>query len=200
MADTVRAHFENVARLAADCAREAGAGIEQAAEEIARVVCGGHTLFLCGNGGSAADAQHIAAEFIVRLRRGSERQALPALALTTDTSVLTACANDFGFESVFARQIEALGRDGDLLLGFSTSGTSVNVLRAFEMAARIGMHTILIGGADQGTIGPLAGQVILVPSSDVARVQEMHGVIGHILVEIVEDRIFRKTKSGESNA
>ena len=200
MADDVSGQFEQVASLARACARECGAAMEQVSEDMARIVCGGHTLFLCGNGGSAADAQHLAAEFIVRMRAGSERQALPALALTTDTSVLTACANDYGFEAVFARQLEALGREGDMLLGLSTSGNSVNVRRAFEMASRIGLHTVLLCGRDSGAIGPLAGAVIRVPATDVARIQEMHGVIGHILVDSVEERVFRKTKIGGKNA
>jgi D-sedoheptulose 7-phosphate isomerase len=144
-------------------------------------------LFVFGNGGSAADAQHLAAEMVGRYMR--ERRALPALALTTDTSVLTSVANDYSFERVFARQIEAFGRPGDVAFGISTSGGSANVLRGLEAANAAGLHTIALTGHDGGAIGAAVRTHINVPDASTARVQEVHRTLIHAICELVEDAI-----------
>lgn len=158
------------------------------AERIVDTFQRGGKVLLCGNGGSAADAQHIAAEFVSRFRR--ERRGLPAMALTTDTSILTAIGNDYGYERVFARQVEALGRPGDAVIGISTSGASASVLAAMRAARDGGMATIGLTGA---TGGVLIGQVDLclcVPSQNTARIQEVHITVAHVVCEIVERALF----------
>lgn len=144
-------------------------------------------LLFCGNGGSAADSQHLATEFTIRYKKN--RRALAAIALTTDTSALTACGNDLGFDAVFSRQVEALGRKGDVLLAFSTSGKSPNVILAVEAAKEAGMTTIFFGGGDGGTLRAMCDVSIVVPSHTTARIQEMHILIGHILIGQIEDRL-----------
>jgi D-sedoheptulose 7-phosphate isomerase len=144
-------------------------------------------VLLCGNGGSAADAQHIAAEFVGRFKL--EREGLPAVSLTTDTSILTSLGNDFGFEALFCRQVEALGRKGDVLIGLSTSGTSKNVLRAFEAAERSGLICIAFCGQGSNPMVEAAQIAVQVPSSDTPRIQEGHAIAGHILCDIVERTI-----------
>ncbi|BCD60748.1 MULTISPECIES: D-sedoheptulose 7-phosphate isomerase [unclassified Nitratiruptor] len=142
-------------------------------------------IMLCGNGGSAADAQHIAAELVGRFKK--ERRSLPAIALSTDTSALTAIGNDYGFEQVFARQVEGLAQKGDVLIGISTSGESENVLRAMEEAKRRGCKTIGLLGKDGGRIKDLCDAAIVVPSSQTPRIQEMHIMIGHILCSLIDE-------------
>jgi len=137
-----------------------------------------------------ADAQHIATEFIVRFRGDFNRRSLPAIALTTDTSLLTACANDYGFDEVFKRQIEGLGNEGDLLIGISTSGNSPNVYKAIEYANEQNIQTILLAGRDGGTIAGIAQYSIIIPHKDTARIQEAHITIGHILCRLTEELIF----------
>jgi D-sedoheptulose 7-phosphate isomerase len=145
----------------------------------------GGKILLCGNGGSAADAQHIAAEFTGRFVR--ERRALPAIALTTDTSALSAIGNDYGFERVFERQVEALAERGDLVIGISTSGNSSNVLRALDLANSIGCLTLGLSGRGGGKMNDLCDLNIVVPSDVTARIQEMHILIGHILCAIADE-------------
>lgn len=152
----------------------------------------GRTLFLCGNGGSAADAQHIAAEFTGRFLR--KRKPLPAVALTTDTSAMTAISNDFGFESIFERQLRALAREGDVLLAISTSGNSPNVVNALQAAREIGCVTIALTGHDGGQMKDCADHLLVVPSTETPRIQELHIVVGHILCDLV-DRHFAETHS-----
>jgi D-sedoheptulose 7-phosphate isomerase len=144
-------------------------------------------LLLFGNGGSAADAQHIAAELIVRYAK--DRPPISALALTTDSSALTACGNDFGYEAVFARQVEGLGRPGDVAIGISTSGNSANVLRALHQARVMGLHTVGLTGGKGGQMGSLCDVLISVPSPVTARIQEMHITIGHVLCKALEERL-----------
>jgi len=157
--------------------------------QVADIVCnqlqGGHKVLLCGNGGSAADAQHIAAEITGRYK--SERKGLPAIALTTDTSALTAIANDYGYERVFARQVEALAQKGDLLIGISTSGHSENVCQALSVAKEAGCHTIGFSGKDGGKMNQLCDINLVIPSHDTPRIQEMHMLIGHIIAQAVDD-------------
>jgi D-sedoheptulose 7-phosphate isomerase len=147
---------------------------------------GGKLLFF-GNGGSAADAQHIAAELVVRYK--TDRKAIAAIALTTDTSTLTACGNDMGFDALFERQIEALGRPGDVAVGISTSGKSPNVLRGLRQARQDGLKTIGLAGGTGGEMGPICDSMITVPSPITARIQEMHITIGHMLCVALETRL-----------
>ena len=145
-------------------------------------------ILIFGNGGSAADAQHIAAEFVGRF--AFDRPALPVLALTVDTSCLTAIANDYGFDHIFARQLEANGRAGDVAIGISTSGNSANVLRGLETAKRRGLSTVALTGESGGKLRDLVDHCICVPSHVIPRIQECHNLIGHILSEIVEAELF----------
>lgn len=154
-------------------------------EEITKTLKNKGTIFLFGNGGSAADSQHIAAEFIGRFKR--ERKSLPAIALTTDTSALTALSNDYGFEVVFSRQLEGLGKKGDIAIGITTSGNSPNVVEGIKKAKSIGMKTIALTGGDGGTVASLADIAIVVPSKMTARVQESHICIAHCICELVEE-------------
>jgi D-sedoheptulose 7-phosphate isomerase len=160
--------------------------IQALAEAIIQTLQAGGKILLCGNGGSAADAQHIAAEFTGRYVR--ERRGLPAIALTTDTSALTAIGNDYGYERVFARQVEALGRTGDLLIGISTSGNSGNVLAAFSSAREIGIECWGFAGRDGGKMSAEIGdRNLVVPSQTTARIQEMHILIGHLVCELADE-------------
>ena len=163
-----------------------------AAAAIGDALAGGGKLLVFGNGGSAADAQHVAAELVGRFTR--ERVALAAVALTTDTSVLTSVANDYAFERVFARQVEALGRSGDVALGISTSGASPNVVVALEAARALGMQTIALTGGDGGAVGRLAAIHLNVPSDVTARVQEVHRTLLHVICDIVEMSFAHDTK------
>jgi len=147
-------------------------------------LAGGGRVFWMGNGGSAADSQHLAAELVGRFER--ERPGLASIALTTDTSILTSVSNDYGFESVFARQVEALCRPGDLLVGLSTSGNSANVLRAMERAGELGVQRVGLTGGSGGRLRDCCELCIVVPSDNTARVQEAHILIGHVLCDLVE--------------
>ena len=177
----LRALSELALAVGQECASDLEAVVTLVRDTLAR----GGRLFFCGNGGSAADAQHLAAEYVVRFRRS--RKALPAMALTTDTSVLTAGANDFGFETVFARQVEALGREGDLLLLHSTSGNSENLLRAAEAARARGMGTVAFLARDGGRLREMVDRALVVPTDDTARAQELHLALGHVVCELVEE-------------
>ena len=174
-------------------AEHLAAPVAAAAEVIAGALKQGGKLLLCGNGGSAADAQHYATELVARLYR-RERPAMAAVALTTDTSALTALANDYGFERVFARQVEALGRPGDVLLGLSTSGDSPNVVRAAEEARRRGMRIVAFTGAGGGRLGAAADVVLAVDSANTMRIQEIHLALGHVLCKLVETLVFPPDK------
>ncbi len=161
--------------------------IQKAADILVAAVHKGSRILLCGNGGSAADAQHIATELVSRLR--FERKAIPAIALTTNTSIITAIANDYDFAAVFVRQVEAFGRPGDVLIGISTSGNSKNVIKALEFAGKNGIQTIALTGGTGGALTDLADVSIVVPSESVMRIQESHITIGHILCDIVEQSV-----------
>ena len=149
----------------------------------------GNTVYFMGNGGSAADSQHLAAEFVGRFRK--ERGGLPAVALTTDTSILTAVGNDYGFDNIFARQIEALVKAGDVVVGLSTSGNSANVVRALEAAAQRRAHTIGLTGQSGGIMASVCDICLKVPSEITARIQEAHILIGHIICELVDEEVSR---------
>ena len=165
--------------------------IEEIASQMSETIKRGKKIMLCGNGGSAADAQHIATEFIVRFRGDFNRRALPAIALTTNTSLLTACANDYGYDEVFKRQVEGLGNEGDLLIGISTSGNSPNVFKALEYANEQNINTVLLAGRDGGKIAKIARYSIIIPHEDTARIQEAHITVGHILCRLTEELIFK---------
>jgi D-sedoheptulose 7-phosphate isomerase len=167
-------HREILATTEAACA----APLLRLVQIAASALSGGGKILFFGNGGSAADAQHLAAELTVRFIR--DRRALAALALTADSSALTACGNDLGFELVFARQIEALGRPGDVAVGFSTSGASRNVIRALETARSMGLTAAAFSGCGGGRLAGLADPQLIVPAQATARIQEMHGLLGHV--------------------
>jgi D-sedoheptulose 7-phosphate isomerase len=159
--------------------------IEQACEMINSTIQSGHKVLIAGNGGSAADAQHIAAELSGRFVK--DRKALPGIALTTDTSAITSIANDYGYEQVFSRQLEALAQPGDLFIGISTSGNSEGVLNAFRSAKKINCKTLGLSGRDGGQMNDLCDLNIIIPSNITARIQEMHILIGHILCKSIDD-------------
>ena len=164
--------------------------ISEAAALIIKAFSGGRKVLLCGNGGSAADCQHIAAEFMIRLSHHIKRPALPAVALTTDTSNLTAGGNDIGFDNVFARNVEGLGNEGDVLLAISTSGNSPNVIKAVEVAKGKKMSVICFLGGSGGKLKGMCEVPVIVPSSSTQRIQEGHITIAHIICEIVETEMY----------
>jgi D-sedoheptulose 7-phosphate isomerase len=188
--DRVRDYLLETSRTAARTADECGEQILGATAAIVESLRGGGKLLLCGNGGSAGDAQHLATEFVSTLTVDRRRDAIAAIALTTDTSLLTAVANDYGFDHVFERQVEALGREGDILIGISTSGNSANVVKAFERASAAGLRTIALTGGSGGGLGPLADIEINVPSSQTSHIQEAHIAVGQLIAFLVEDELF----------
>lgn len=182
--DAVTGGLRELAALAIRTADEIGPELERAAMMVRDTVRRGGTLFFCGNGGSAADAQHMATEYVVRYMRN--RRAVAAIALTTDTSLLTAAGNDLGFDLVFARQVEALCRAGDLLIIHSTSGQSPNVLRAAEAARARDVSVLAFSARDGGPLRELADHNVIVPTSRTDRAQEIHLCIEHMICDIVE--------------
>ncbi|GAB4342839.1 MAG: D-sedoheptulose 7-phosphate isomerase [Calditrichia bacterium] len=184
--NTVRSSIETKQQVAKCCREE----ILRAAIQMVQALKHKGKIMICGNGGSAADAQHIAAELVVRLKSSNNRPAIPALALSVDTSIITAGGNDFGFDHIFSRQIEALGNHGDVLLAISTSGNSPNVVEAVNMAHEKGMYVIGLLGKDGGKLKKLVDLPIIVPSADTARVQESHIMIGHLFCDLIEREIF----------
>jgi len=182
----LRSHLRESIATKQRMLEECEGAILGAAGVIAASLGRGGKLLLCGNGGSAADCQHVAAEFVSVLTQDYLRPGLPAIALTTDTSILTASANDFGFDGVFERQVQALARPGDVLVGVSTSGNSANVLRALEYANRHEIATIAMTGGSGGKIVGIAQSAICVPSGVTMHIQEAHITIGHILCDLVE--------------
>ena len=179
---TLEEHRQVVAKMTALEGEIASAG-ELCGTALAR----GQRIYLCGNGGSAADAQHIAAELIGRFVH--DRRALPAIALTTDTSALTAIGNDYGYDEVFSRQVEGLCREGDVFIAISTSGNSDNVLKAVDAAHRVGAYVIGLSGKSGGKLNAKCDVSLVVPSDVTARIQEMHIVIGHLICALVEEHL-----------
>ncbi|MBD3402407.1 D-sedoheptulose 7-phosphate isomerase [candidate division GN15 bacterium] len=184
MNDIIRTHLKKHIALVERLLDDMTDDIEAAARLVIDVLRQDKTVFLCGNGGSAADAQHIAAELSGRFLR--ERRGLSAIALTTDTSALTAIGNDFGFDSIFSRQVEALAREGDLLIGISTSGNSPNVLSALETARSLGCRTLSLSGRDGGQMRVFCELNLIVPADATALIQEMHITIAHIICDLVD--------------
>ena len=176
--------LRELAATAERVATELGPDLDRAYAMVHETASRGGTLFFCGNGGSAADAQHLATEYVVRYMRN--RRAYPAIALTTDTSLLTAAGNDIGFDQVFARQVEALARPGDLLIIHSTSGNSPNVLRAAEAARAKRVQVLAFSARDGGALRGLADHSVVIPTSRTDRAQELHLCIEHVICDLVE--------------
>lgn len=183
--DRIRTFLNNSADLKRTIADTMAEDIDRAVQIVRQSLKGGGKLLLMGNGGSAGDAQHIAAELVGRYKK--ERQSVPALALTVDTSALTAIGNDYGFEEIFSRQIEGLGQKGDAILAISTSGQSENVVCGVQQARVMGIHTIGLLGKEGGKLKELVDLPLVVPSNETARIQEAHITIGHIICEILDD-------------
>ncbi|MBD5417574.1 MAG: D-sedoheptulose 7-phosphate isomerase [Desulfovibrio sp.] len=186
--EIIARHAAEGARLREEFFRLRGEALREAALEAAAAIAGGGKLLFCGNGGSAADAQHLAAEFVNRFLM--DRPALPAIALTTDTSALTAIGNDMGYDEVFARQVEALGRPGDMLVAISTSGNSPNVLRALEAAGRGGLFTVGLSGAGGGRMRGLCRLLLETPAACTPLVQELHIAAGHLFCQLADHYLF----------
>lgn len=185
--DRLAAGLREMAETALRTSEMIGPELERAAEMVRETVARGGTLFFCGNGGSAADAQHMATEYVVRYTRN--RRAYPAVALTTDSSLLTAAGNDFGFDAIFSRQVEALARPGDLLVIHSTSGNSPNVLRAAEAARAKDVRVLAFSARDGGALRALADHSVIVPTGRTDRAQEVHLCVEHIICDIVEEML-----------
>ena len=183
--DAIQQHLRRSADAKLRTAERCAGDIRRAAELVAAVFSAGGKLLICGNGGSAADAQHMAAELVVRLTADYERPGLPAIALTTDSSILTAYSNDYDFDGVFARQVQALGRAGDVLLGISTSGNSKNVIRAVEAARSAGLSVIILSG-NRGVLPDMADVAVSEPEVVTAHIQEVHLAVEHVLCALIE--------------
>lgn len=183
----ISAHLEGLGATALRASETLAGQIAEVAELVLHALDAGHKLLFCGNGGSAADAQHLATEYVVRFR--TDRRALPAIALTTDTSLLTAASNDLGFEQVFARQIRALAGAGDVLFLHSTSGESPNLLEAARAARELKVHTIGLLARGGGALKELVDHAVVVPTENGAHAQELHLAIGHAICGIVETRL-----------
>ncbi len=162
--------------------------IEEVAQKCVNLYRTDKKTILAGNGGSAADAQHIAAELVGRY--GFDRPSIPSLSLTTDTSNLTAIGNDYGYDQVFSRQLEGMGQEGDIFIGISTSGNSINIIKAFESAKKKNIMTVALTGRDGGDMAKMADIALIVPSNSTPRIQESHILIGHIICDIIEKEIF----------
>lgn len=188
----IKKSFEDSSKIKIETLKHCSSDIEKVSEVLVNCVRSGGKMMFCGNGGSAADCQHIATEFVIRLSHNLERPAIPAIALTTDTSNLTAGGNDIGFVNVFARSVEALGRKGDCLIAISTSGNSVNIINAVNKAKAAGITAIGLLGCEGGKIKPLCDYSIVIPTNDTQRIQESHITVGHILCEIVERELYEK--------
>lgn len=192
----IRQAFAEMAGLLAAAAEQLPPRLEEAVELLLGCLEGGGKILVCGNGGSAADAQHLAAELVCRVRR--DRGALPALALTTDTSTLTAIGNDYGFERVFARQLEALAREGDVLVAISTSGESANVIAAAREAHERACRVVALTGEGGGRLAEHADLLLAVPSTVVSRIQEIHAICIHVLAEALEEATVARARESES--
>ena len=190
MEDIIRKRFKESTDVKIRFLKENLPPLLEAIKLISHAFEAGNKLFLFGNGGSAADAQHLATEFINRYIM--DRPPLPAIALTTDTSVLTSISNDYSFDETFAKQLRALGKEGDVAIAISTSGTSSNVIKGIEVAKEIGIKTVALTGNDGGVIAKMADISLITSSTSTPRIQETHILVGHILCEMVEHQLFFK--------
>ncbi len=188
MKEIILQRFSESARVKLAFAEQSVDAILSAAEVLVEAFRGGRKVLLFGNGGSASDAQHIAAEFVNRFKM--DRPGLPAIALTTDTSILTSIGNDFDFKEIFARQVAALGREGDVVIAISTSGASPNVIRGVEAAKEIPLHVIGFSGRGGGKLAKLSDIALVVPSDTTSHIQESHITAGHVLCELVDEALF----------
>ena len=188
MQEIIKSIFQESIRVKEETLKENLSLIIKSVEEIVKVFENNGKLFFMGNGGSSADSQHIAAEFIGRFQK--ERRALPAIALTTDSSILTALGNDYGFDIIFARQLEGLGQKGDLVVAISTSGNSKNVIEGVKKAKELGIKSIALTGCGGGQLVGLCDINLIVPSNITARIQESHSCIAHAICELVENQLF----------
>jgi D-sedoheptulose 7-phosphate isomerase len=188
MEDAIRLQLQNHRAVIESIERHLTPAISAVGDLLTEALANGKKLLVMGNGGSAADAQHLAAEIVGRFKL--DRRALPAIALTTDTSILTAIANDYGFDMVFRRQVEALAAEGDVVIGISTSGSSANVRTALILAGEMGCRTVGLLGMDGGTIKDCVEIALTVPIDDTPRIQEGHITIIHIICDLVEKRLF----------
>ena len=188
MEDAIRCQLQNHRAVIESIERHLTPAISAVGDLLTEALANGKKLLVMGNGGSAADAQHLAAEIVGRFKL--DRRALPAIALTTDTSILTAIGNDYGFDMVFRRQVEALAAEGDVVIGISTSGSSANVRTALILAGEMGCRTVGLLGMDGGTIKDCVEIALTVPGNDTPRIQEGHITIIHIICDLVEKRLF----------
>ena len=185
---TIKNHFEKSIAAKQDIVNSNALDtLPKMAELMIESIKKGGKILLCGNGGSAADAQHLAAELLIRLRPNVNRQALPAMTLATDVSTLTACGNDYSFEDIFARPLEALGNENDILFAITTSGQSENITHALKVAKQKGMKTVALLGGDGGKALPLCDSAFVVPSKLTGHIQECHITAGHVLMQLVEE-------------
>jgi D-sedoheptulose 7-phosphate isomerase len=189
MEEVIAKRFEETEKLRKQFLQENLPRLIAIIKLIADALENGNKLLLFGNGGSAAEAQHLAAEFVNRFTM--DRPPLPAIALSTDSSILTSIGNDYSFSEVFSKQIVALGKEGDVAIGFSTSGHSANVIRALEVANQMGIETVALTGNDGGDLATVANHSLIVPSGSTPRIQEVHMALGHILCEMVEAQVFK---------
>jgi D-sedoheptulose 7-phosphate isomerase len=199
MHDPETARFTAMMMKSADLKRriavELAGAVIQVVDACEISLRGGGKLMFCGNGGSAADSQHLATEMLIRLRGSHERPSIPALALTLDPAMLTACGNDYGYDRVFERPLRGLGRTGDVLFGITTSGRSGNVIKALEAAREMGIVTVgMLGGAGEPALGR-CDLALLVPDTETARIQECHIALGHAVLELLEDRLVARPMS-----
>ncbi len=190
MKNEITQAFRESADLKLRFIQENAEGLLQVVRMIVKAFKKGNKVLLFGNGGSAADAQHIAAEFVNRFL--IERPSLPAIALTTDTSILTSIANDYDFADVFAKQVKALGREGDVAIGISTSGAAANVIKAVKVAGDMGIQTVGLTGKDGGELARVVDLALLVDSQSIPRIQEVHITIGHVVCEMVDRMLFQQ--------
>lgn len=193
MASIINARINEIISILSEVGLNCVKDIETSANLITECFLSGGKILICGNGGSAADSQHFAAEFVSAFARDLDRKALPALALTVDTSIITAFSNDFSFKKVFARQVEAHGRPGDVLIALTTSGSSKNCLEAVNQARKLGLKTIALTQVG-GQISKIVDYSIEIPSKNTQHIQECHMVCYHIITELVEEALFRKEK------
>ena len=189
MKDRIVQAFQESADLKMRFIRQNAGTLAQAIKVIVAAFKAGNKVLLFGNGGSAADAQHIAAEFVNRFL--IERPPLPAIALTTDTSILTSISNDYGYADCFAKQVKALGKEGDVAVGISTSGAAANVIKAMKVAREMGLKTVGLAGGDGGQLAKLADIALIVEAQSVPRIQEVHITIGHVLCDMVDRMLFQ---------